>query len=67
MSSEQNFKIVVIDGQDESFLVCYTDMVSGSKRITSVVKTTVVQDEFVCERIYRTEEPKLWSEIKALL
>jgi hypothetical protein len=66
-TSTQKFKQVIIDDPeaDKSYLVCYTVTINGEHRITSIVECSMLQDELVYRRVFRSDDMKLWTQVRA--
>ncbi len=73
---QQKFAEVIIDEPETNtcYLVCYTLTCARTTRITSVVKCTAVPptepngqtcDTYSYDRILRTDDPKLWMDIRS--
>jgi hypothetical protein len=67
---QQKFKEVIIDEPETNtcYLVCYTVTCARTTRITSVVKCT--EDDtgrglYYHDRILRTDDQKLWADIRS--
>lgn len=66
---QQMFRSVIVDQPADNicYLVCYTVTCAMNLRITSIVKCTQAHDELEYRRIFRNDNPGLWTDIRNLI